>query len=65
MIFSMFCHQTFVNACSVKNDVIIMCRTGVEVGTDEAIYQDFRVCRHAIWPWLEYFTLHHATFQSH
>jgi len=64
MIFSIFCHQTFVNACSVKNDVIIMRRTGVEVGTDEAIYQDFRVCRHAIQQWLEYLTLHHPTFQS-
>jgi hypothetical protein len=31
-----------------KCDIIIMCRTGVEVGTDAAIYQDFRVCRHAI-----------------
>ena len=46
-------------------DIIIMNCTGVEVGTDKAIYQDFRVCRHAIWPWLEYFTLHHAAFQSH
>jgi hypothetical protein len=45
-------------------DIIIMCRTGVEVGTDEAIYQDFRVRRHAIQQWLEYLTLHHPIFQS-
>ena len=44
-------------------DIIIMHRTAVEVGTDEAIYQDFRVHRHAIQQWLEYLTLHHPTFQ--
>jgi hypothetical protein len=45
-------------------DIIIMCRTGVEAGTDEVIYQDFRVRRHAIQQWLEYLILHHPTFQS-
>lgn len=45
-------------------DIIIMRRTGVEAGTDEAIYQDFRVCRHAIQLWLEYLVHHHPTFQS-
>jgi hypothetical protein len=41
-----------------------MCHTGVEAGTDEAIYQDFRVHRHAIQQWLEYLVQHHPTFQS-
>ena len=41
-----------------------MRRTGVEAGTDEAIYQDFRVRRHAIQLWLEYLVHHHPTFQS-
>jgi len=45
-------------------DIIIMCRTGIEVGTDETIYQDFRVHRQAIQQWLEYLILHHPTFQS-
>jgi len=45
-------------------DIIIMCRTGVEVGTDAVIYQDFRVRRHAIQQWLEYLVQHHPTFQS-
>jgi hypothetical protein len=45
-------------------DIIIMHHTGVEAGTDEAIYQDFRVHRHAIQQWLEYLTQHHPTFQS-
>jgi len=42
-----------------------MRRTGVEAGTDDAIYQDFRVRRHAIQQWLEYLVQHHPTFQSH
>ena len=45
-------------------DIIIMCCTGVEVGTDEAIYQDFRVRRNAIQQWLEYLVQHHPTFRS-
>src|SRR6202050_3792182 len=46
-------------------DIMIMHCTGVEAGTDEAIYQDFRVRRHAIQQWLEYLVQHHPTFQSH
>jgi ATP-dependent DNA helicase PIF1 len=45
-------------------DIIIMRRTGVEAGTNETIYQDFRVRRHVIQQWLEYLTQHHPTFQS-
>ena len=45
-------------------EIIIMRRTGVEVGSDDAIYQDFRVRRHAIQQWLEYLVQHHPTFQS-
>ena len=45
-------------------DIIIMRRTGVEVGTDAAIYQDFRVRRHAIQQWLEFLIEHHPTFRS-
>ncbi|KIM91794.1 hypothetical protein PILCRDRAFT_58064 [Piloderma croceum F 1598] len=45
-------------------DIIIMWRTGVQVGNDEAIYQDFRVCRNAIQQWLEYLVQNHPTFRS-
>lgn len=45
-------------------DIIIMCRTGAEVGTDAIVYQDFRVCRHAIQQWLEFLVEHHPTFRS-
>jgi hypothetical protein len=46
-------------------DIIIMRRTGAEVGTDATIYQDFRVRRHAIQQWLEFLVEHHPTFRSH
>ncbi|KAJ6620451.1 hypothetical protein B0H10DRAFT_1946006 [Mycena sp. CBHHK59/15] len=45
-------------------DVIIMRRTGVEPGTDEDIFQDFRVRRHVIQMWLTYLAAHHPTFKS-
>ncbi|KAJ6578932.1 hypothetical protein B0H10DRAFT_2343751 [Mycena sp. CBHHK59/15] len=45
-------------------DVIIMWRTGVEPGTNEDIYQDFRVRRHVIQKWLTYLAAHHPTFKS-
>ena len=41
-----------------------MRRTGVQVGNDEAIYQDFRVRRNAIQQWLEYLVQNHPTFHS-
>ena len=46
-------------------DIIIMHHTGAEVGTDATIYQDFRVCRHAIQQWLEFLVEHHPTLRSH
>lgn len=46
-------------------DIIIMRCTGVEIGTDDPIYQDFRVHRHAIQTWLEYLEEHHPTFIAH
>ena len=45
-------------------DIIIMCHTGVEARSDDPIYQDFRVHRHAIQQWLEYLVQHHPTFKS-
>ena len=36
--------------------------TGVEVGTDAAICEDFSVHRHAIQQWLEFLVEHHPTF---
>src|SRR6202047_4147949 len=45
-------------------DIIIMRRSGAEVGTDATIYQDFRVRRYAIQQWLEYLVEHHPTFRS-
>src|ERR1700683_1486106 len=42
-------------------NIIIMRCTGVQVGNDEAIYQDFRVRRNALQQWLEYL-VHHPTF---
>src|SRR6266481_1024821 len=44
-------------------DIIIMCRTGVDVETNEPLYQDFRVCRQAIQTWLEYLEANHPTFR--
>ena len=43
-------------------EIIIMRHTGVEAGNDDAIYQDFRVHRHAIQQWLGYLVQHHPTF---
>lgn len=41
-----------------------MRHTGVEARSDDPIYQDFRVHRHAIQQWLEYLVQHHPTFKS-
>ena len=41
-----------------------MHRTGVQVGNDEAIYQDFQVRRNALQQWLEYLVQNHPTFHS-
>ena len=54
-------HATKVPLLPEECDIMIMCCTG----TDEAIDQDFRVCRHAIQQWLEYLVQHHPTFQSY
>ena len=45
-------------------DIIIMCCTGVEVGTNAAIHQDFRIHRHAIQQWSEFLVEHHLPFCS-
>jgi hypothetical protein len=45
-------------------DVIIMCRAGENIGSNEVIHQDFRVRRGAIQTWLQYLEVHHPTFHS-
>ena len=43
-------------------DIIIMRRTGVDMETNDMIYQDFRVQRAVIQQWLEYLETIHPTF---
>jgi len=43
-------------------DIIIMRHTGVDVETNDMIYQDFRVWRAVIQQWLEYLETIHPTF---
>jgi hypothetical protein len=45
-------------------DVIIMRRTGVDIETSDAVYQDFRVRRAVVQQWLEYLESHHPTFRA-